>query len=320
MPNSLLWTSSSNGSFNTAGNWYNLSAGTAGTDAPGNGDTLYWTDAGGASVTSNLTTILTTVTAIVEQSYGGQIGVYNSGLFTPLTFDGGTAFIGQRSGGPGTQSGSSMIALNFGTTAATVTVHDSCSTGAGGNVYPPVLIDGTVLTLRQFGGRVGVAVEPGTASTLADARVTGGSGSNVSPELYVGRGGTMTALWVSGGARAFSRSTNTVAAANAADGGEYVHQGTGLHTQLTLRQGGICRYEGTGTVNGLDIYNGGVFDRTRNSAPLIIATLTFQGGGGSLLLDNGVTGATTITNAITFNGCGIQDVKITLPDLDTAIG
>jgi hypothetical protein len=303
------WISTSSGSFNTAANWSD-------TLAPANNDTLIFGSYGTASVDANLSTILTGVTIIVEKSYPGNIGTISGGTFTYLTLDGGTAHIGQLTGGPGTQPGSSQIMLNFGTTAATVTVYDSGSSGAFNNTYPAILLDGTVLTLRQFGGSVGIATDTANTSTLVDGRIAPGGAALVPPTLYLGRGVTTTFLSVGSG-RALSRSANTNSEVRVSGGGYYSHIGTGAHSLVTAYSAGFVEYSGTGTITALTLL-GGTFDRRSGPAPLTITDLEIHAGS-SLLLDNGIASSTTITNPVNFSSCAIQDVIITLPDNDSAL-
>jgi hypothetical protein len=301
------WISTSSGSFNTAANWSD-------TLAPANNDVLIFGAYGTADVNANLSTILTGVTVIVEKAYPGKIGTISGGTFAPLVLDGGTARIGESSGGPGSQPGSSQIMLDFGTTAATVTVYDTASSGAFNSVYPAVMLDGTVLTVHQFGGTVGIASETANTATLASGRISGSGTASVAPRMYIGRGVTVTALYVKNGV-AHTRATPNVGDALISEGGLLINDGTGTYTTLQLNAGGRCNMPGTGTISSLTIASGAVFDRTMGTGAVTINANMY--GGSSLLADNGVLNSTTFTGgAISFIGCAIQDVTITLPDGD----
>jgi hypothetical protein len=302
------WISTSSGSFNTAANWSD-------TLAPANNDTLIFGAYGTADVNANLSTILTGVTVIVEKAYPGKIGTISGGTFTPLVLDGGTARIGESSGGPGSQPGSSQIMLDFGTTAATVTVYDTASSGAFNSTYPAVMLDGTVLTVHHFGGTVGVASETANTATLASGRVSGSGTASVAPRLYLGRGVTVTALFIKNGV-VHTRGTPNVGDVIISDGGLLINDGTGTYTTLQI-YGGRCNMPGTGTITSLAIGNGGVFDRTMGTGAITLSSTALYAGA-SLLLDNGVLNSTTTSGGISYQGCAIQDVVITLPDGDQA--
>lgn len=303
MPDNI-WISTSSGDFTSASNW---STGVA----PANGDTLYFNSSGTASVTSNLGSTLTTITCIIDQSYPGSIGTISGSTFTYLTFDGGTIFIGQRAGGPGSQSGSPQIMIgNTGATAMTLNVFDSGSSSLNG-VYPPILFKGLALTLNQSGGNAGIAAHAGATATLAAGRISRNTNAGVPTQLFLGRGATVTALQGSGG-KIHSRSANTTASLDISDGAEYLFQGTGAHSTMLIRGGATCIHEGTGTITSLDVADA-TFDRSRDARALTITNVGVTRGA-RLLLDNGVTSSTTLTNGILYTGCALQDTVVTLPE------
>lgn len=295
------WISTSSTSFNTAANWSD-------TAAPGNNDTLVFNHLGTANCTTNLSTILTGVTVIVEKSYTGQIGVLSGATATYLVLDGGTLNVGQTTGGTSSGSGSPLVMVNFGSTAGTVNLYDSASTSST-SYYPPVIVKGTSLTWNQFGGSAGVAVLPGETATLTAAKILKGYNPTVSPSLYLGTGVTTTALNAALG-NIVNRSAQTQTAVTLSGTAQYLYDGTGAHTTLTTEIGSTAIYSGTGTITTLN--NGGTFDREKDPRALTITNTNLYRGC-ALLLNNGVASSTTRTNAVAFVRCAIQDIRATMP-------
>ncbi len=292
-----FWISTSSTSFNTAANWSDAAA-------PVNNDTLVFNALGTANVETNLSTVLTGITIIKEKSYVGQIGVLTATAQTYLVLDGGTAYLENTTGGDG--SGSPLLMLNFGTTAATVFTYDSASTATNSN-YPPIILKGTVLTVHQSGGIVGVGVLPGEAATGTFRLVNGQSA--IRPELFLGSNVTTTALTANFGT-VRSRVNNTVTAATLdGDQTQYIYDGTGAHTTLTVGEGSTAIYAGTGTITTLNLT--GTFDRTRDGRALTITTTNLYDNA-AFLLDNGVSASTT-RSTVNLIQCGMQDISVSTP-------
>jgi hypothetical protein len=293
------WKSTSSTDFTLAANWSDAAA-------PANGDTLILNHLGTASIETNLGSVLTGITLIVEKSYLGRIGVLTSTTQTYLTFDGGTISIGTPPA-QGSPNGSSLIMIgNTSTTAMTVNVLDSASTGYSLN-YPPVLVKGTDLTVNVTGGRVGIAALVGDTAA-GTFKLTKGAGSE-SPFIYFGSGATPTAISASAGA-VNSRSSNTCGSAVISGTASYTYDGTGAHTALTVRDTATCYYSGTGTITTASV-SGGTLDFSRDTRAKTVTNSTVYSGS-RLNVDNGVAGGITFTNATQFPD-GLDDVTITSP-------
>jgi hypothetical protein len=257
------WLGTTSGNFGTAANWSDAAA-------PVNGDTLVFDYRGNAGTgpTLGLATVLTGLTIYVEKSFTDPIGVLTDAAATYLVIDGGTVHIGSQ-GGQGSATGSSLVMINTGSTAATFNIYDSASTSSS-TYYPPIIIKGTAMTVNHQGGSVGIAplhaLAAGTAevATLTSCKVSKGNGS-IDPTLYLGQGVTTTALYQSAGT-VYNRSdqTQTLVEKTA---GTYRYSGSAAHTALT-NLGGTVYSEGAGTITKL--VNGGTFDTTRDARAKIV--------------------------------------------------
>ncbi len=185
-----------------------------------------------------------------------------------------------------------LILLNFGSTAATVTVYDSSSTGANA-YYPPILIKGTTLTLNQNGGSVGVAALPGETAGIV-AKVAQ-SNAGVAPNLVLGSGTTVTSLNQNYG-NVMSMSANTTVTTVLSGSATYTYTGTGAHTTLTVNAGATCFYSGTGTATTTTVY--GTLNCSRDPRAKTFTTMYVYSE--NVVLNNGVPGSITVTNPIQF--------------------
>jgi hypothetical protein len=289
-------------SFNTASNWSDG-------NAPANSDTLIFNHFAVGDCTTNLSTVLTGVTLIIEKSFSYDIGTLTSaGVATYLVLDGGTMYNGQESG-QGSPTGSTTILVNFGSTAATVYMYDSASTGMADNYFPPVAVKGTSLTLYQTGGSLAIAPFTGETATLAAGTVTRGE-AGVSPSLYLGSGVTQTALTAKAG-EIFSRTAQTAAATTINGTAIYTVEGTGAHTAITLDGNGRVNYGCTGTVGTLT--SSGEWNSESYAQPYTITNRAF-GKGARYFIDNGRSTSVTQTNAYTLTGgASLQDIQVRLP-------
>lgn len=288
-----FWISTSSTSFSTGANWSD-------TNAPANDDVLVFNHLGTANCTSDLGTSLTGLTIIVEKSYTGRIGVLSGSTATYLVIDGGTIHIGQQSG-QGSASGSNLIMINNGSTAATYNIYDSSSSSAS-TYYPPILIKGTSMTVNQFGGSVGVAAL--TGETAAGAfNVSKGAGS-IDPSLFLGAGVTPSAIYQNAGS-VYNRANNTVTLVDK-NGGTYRYDGTGAHTTIN-NYGGTVYSEGTGTVTTLR--NGGTVDFSRDARAKTVSNCDLYKGG-IIDLRTGKQLSVTFSAGIDLVRCGAQDVTI----------
>jgi hypothetical protein len=293
-----FWKSTSDTSFNTAGNWSD-------TAAPANGDTLIFDYRGTASVTTNLGTILTGITIRKMRSYTGQIGVLSGSTATYLVLDGGTVYYEQETG-QGSPTGSNLCLINFGSTAGVVYLFDSADESS--NVYlPPLLLKGTDVTVYQSGGSFGFAALTGETGTLTALRIADGA-PNVAPNVYIGPGATVTLIEADLGT-ILSQSSNTTAAAKIAGTTLYKYEGSGAHTTLSIDEDGQCLHEGAGAITTLNL--SGTFTR-RGTASLTITNANLYEGY-TLDIDNGAPGSTVFTNAPAHVRCSHQDGKIIAP-------
>ncbi len=286
-------------SFSTAGNW---SDGIA----PANGDTLIFNGLAAGSCTTNLSTVLTTITLIVEKSFTYNIGVLSATAATYLVIDGGTLHVGQNTG-QGSPSGSSLVMVNFGSTAGVVYSYDSASTGSS-LYYPPTIVKGTGITLYQTGGSVGVAPLTGETATLTAGTITKGTGS-VSPTLCLGIGCTQTALTAKAGS-IYTRTGATAAATTLSGDAIYTAEGTGAHTAITADGNARVLYGGTGTIGTLTL--SGEFNNESYAQSFTITDRVFRKGG-RYFIDNGRSASVTQTNAYSLSGCALQDLTLRLP-------
>lgn len=294
-----IWISNSNTSFNTAANWSTGSA-------PANSDVLVWNHLGTANCSTNTSTALTGLTLVVDKSYTGQIGSISGSTITYLVVDGGTTKIGQTSG-QSSPTGSTFVAIDTGSTAATHYIYDSASTSES-TYYPPIILKGSNATLYMTGGSVGVGVLPTETATLTAATITKGE-AGVSPQLYLGQGVTQTYLNAKAG-EVFSRTEQT--AANTTVNGEAVYtcEGTGAHTTINCDGNGKVLYGCTGTITNLNL--SGEFNNESYAQSFTVTNRTFYKGA-RYFIDNGRVASVTQTNAYTLSGCGIQDIEARTP-------
>ena len=279
------WISTSSTSFSTAGNW---SDGVA----PANSDTLVFNGVGTANCSSDLSTVLTGVTIIVEKSYTGQIGTVSGATVTYLVLDGGTLKM-PRTTGAGSASGSQRVMVNFGATAATVIIEDSNTTGAE-SYYPPVQILGTSLTAKITGGVVGFAIRPGDVSTLTS--LITGKGGGTSAQVYLGEGVTLTS-GVGDSGTIYDRANNTRTALRV--GGatwEIAPTSTGATTTANVDDGKLI-FNGSGTIGQLNCRKD--FDSSANPNAYTVTNSTFYRGF-NVNIDNGDPTSVTWTNATQF--------------------
>lgn len=289
------WISTSSTSFSTAGNWSDNAA-------PANDDILIFNGVGTAACSTDLGTILTGVTVIIEPNHSAAIGAVAAGAATYLVLDGGTLKM-PRLPNPASAAGPSRVLIDFGSTAATVDIQATNTTGSE-TQYPPVQILGDALTASVSGGSVGFAVRPGETATLASLRVTKGLGGD--PSVYLGPGATVTSGTYDAGT-VESRASAT-AATTRVSGATYRVEGSAAHTTLTIDAGKVY-YNGSGTIATLDC--NGTFDATALGSALTITTATFRRGY-LADLDNGVPGGITFTNPINYPD-GIQAGTLRTP-------
>lgn len=167
----------------------------------------------------------------------------------------------------GSGSGSRRINLNFGATAAIVTVLNSPNQGTDPGM-PPVRLLGTSLTVNALGGLTGIAVGIGETSTLTAVMVDGGT-------LILGPGAAVTTITIQSG-MLISSSTSTVTTATIQGQNSqlsYVANGSGAHTTLTINSGTV-QHNGGGTITDLTLGVGATYDRSNTITPVTITNCT----------------------------------------------
>lgn len=294
-----FWISTSSTSFNTGANWSDNAA-------PSNNDVLIFNGVGTANCSSNLSTVLTGVTVIVEPGYTGYIGNVSGATADYLVLDGGTLKMPRTGGAAGTSSaGSQRVMIDFGSTAAVVYIETSNSTGAE-SFYPPVMVKGTSITATVLGGNVGFAVRPGDAATLASLRVAKQTSS--APYVFLGAGVTLTDGVFDAG-NILSKAENTATTIRVG-GATYEYTGTGAHTTLHL-DAGKAIYSGTGTLTTANVR--GYLDLSQDPRAKTITTAnTYRGS--TINADNGVPGGVVFTNAINhYDGIGPNGCTLITP-------
>jgi hypothetical protein len=294
-----FWISTSSTSFSTAANWSDG-------NAPGNNDTLIFNGIGTANCSTDLSSVLTGVTVIVEPGYSGYIGLVSGATANYLVLDGGTLKMPKTGGASSNaNAGSQRVMIAFGSTAATVYVEATNPIGAE-SYYPPVMVKGTAVTATVLGGNTGFAVRPGDVATLASLRVAKQSGT--SPYAYLGAGVTLTDAVLEAG-RILSKADNTATTIRVG-GAEYEYTGTGAHTTLHLDAGKVI-YSGTGTLTTANVR--GYLDLSQDPRAKTITTASTWRGS-TINADNGVPGGVVFTNAINhYDGVGPSGCTLITP-------
>ncbi|TXH56137.1 MAG: hypothetical protein E6Q97_07135 [Desulfurellales bacterium] len=301
------WISTSSTSFNTNANWSDGAA-------PANNDTIIFNHLGTANCTTNLGSTLTGITAYIDMSYTGQIGsISSSGVPTYLTFDGGTIYIG-RSTTQGTGTGPTLCMIgNTGTTAMTINVYDSSSTGAS-TYFPPILIDGgTNISLNHYGGNVGLcmfnASGSAEAATFATINVAVNGEAGVPAQLTIGSGVLVTTCTSNGGT-IYDRSDVGVTTMLINGQATVIVEGTASHSTIEAADGATINYNGNGTITTFNL-RGGTLDLSGDTRAKTITTLNAYDGS-TLNVDNGEAGSVTFTNPINYPD-GMDGVTIITP-------
>lgn len=295
------WISTSSTAWTTSANWSN---GVPGSNS-GNTYFAYFNNQGTANCTGNGTNNLN-LTIFKEKSYTGNLGSITGGVFDYVRVTNGTTIHFEQPTANGGPSGSpTALFANDANATCSVYVYDSASQ-SGSTYYPPLILKG-IVTVSQFGGSLGIAVEPGSTAT-ATLDMSKGTGT-VQPKAYIGYGATVSTINAETGT-VVNASSNTVTTARIDGDAIYEYIGTGAHTTLTVGYGATCRYRGTGTISTLNV--AGTFDRTADSRALTITDTNLYRGG-AMLLDNGKPSSTTRSNAPAFVQCSMQDCRITMP-------
>jgi hypothetical protein len=205
--------------------------------------------------------------------------------------------------GQGTGNGPRRFNLNTGSTTTTINVISTTSSALDSG-QAPVRLLGTSMTINQTGGIISVAAFPTETATITALNIANG-GTGVSPQAFIGAGATLTALSQNAGT-VTTASTASVPNATVSRSSTINHIGTGGFGTLTIGTGSTCNYDGSGTVDLLQLYG----------------TIDLSGGGGTVTLTDSTfyTGAKVIdplgrlvfTNPPTLSGCSQKDLTIDL--------
>jgi hypothetical protein len=162
-----------------------------------------------------------------------------------------------------------------GSTASTITVHDTAS-GSADTGRPAVRLKAASASsnvyVRRAPGGVGIAADvAGETSTLASVRVTDESQTS---RVLVGPGTTITTYEQRGGVNVLQAAATVTAVT--VRGGVLATEGDAAVTTLAA-YAGTTYSNSTGTITTLNIY-GGTVDFRQNAAPRTITTLNNFGG------------------------------------------
>jgi hypothetical protein len=191
--------------------------------------------------------------------------------------------------GPGVKVEQSPILIDTGTTASTITVHES---GANSDsALPAVWIKANENTTKVIvrRGIVGVGFGDAETSSLASVDVLYKDNKSSDARVYIGSGVTLPTLNLKGGVTIL-RSVVTTVNANA---GSLQTEGSGAITTLNITAGASVISNSTGTITTVNIY--GTLDTLKSSATRTITTVNLFVGG--VFKRNTVL---TVTNAIAF--------------------
>lgn len=263
MAKTLTWRGAVSSDPSVAGNYLE-------NDTPASGDTINVSkNPTGADVAISATDMHLVVLAVlnIDASFTAAVG-------TPTAYwqIGATVLRIGESYGPGARAGSGRIKINTGTNATAVTVYGT-KAAATETTLPPVRLLGVHAsnTLTVRGGSVGLACEPGEASTYGT--VSAGAEGAGEANVLIGDGVTLATYhqW---------RGTGMILCAATV---AYCHGG-----QLTSERAGaiatVYTYGGTailnssGTITNLHCV-GGLTDFTRSNAARIVVNATLYAGG-----------------------------------------
>lgn len=202
----------------------------------------------------------------------------------------------------GTGSGSTLIAIDSGSSAATANIQTSNTADV-----PPIRLKGTAITLNQTGGSVAVAAYPGETSTVATARLS--TGQDADPALVLGSGVTLTDGYIDSGT-VINYSAQVMPAIRVA-GGLYDYRGVGAHTQLDV-DSGSCLYSGTGTLNGNANVRGALDFSQDNRTKTVTNPIIMHAGGKLTANTRYVKAPAAAPLAFTLYHCRASDVTLEL--------
>ena len=202
------------------------------------------------------------------QTFTGAIGTSSAYLQISAT-----AFNLGYHNGPGFPAGSSMVKLDIGATAATVTI-DNSGTPATSTV-PAILLkaNNASTNIRIRKGSVGIAFYTGETTTVGIIDVGYKNSVNSDVDLFIGSGVTMTTLDQTGGEIVQACGATTVSSS----AGTLITTGSGAITTLNAK-GGTVTSNSTGTITNLNI-TGGIADFLKSAAARTVTTLKLEAGG-----------------------------------------
>ena len=196
----LKWSGAASGDFTVAGNWIDISTGSAPASGPQNGDVLYFED-NAVSVDAGLSNGSLTLNGLyIGQNYTGSIGTDSSSLV--VNFDSGAqrvVDIGYHTG-PGTPAGSPLLNLDFDDGNVDITVYNTGTSSDSSKSPLRILNVNASSTLLVKKGNVSVATGIGETSTLDTITTSYDSKITTDADVYIGDNVTLENLECIGGA------------------------------------------------------------------------------------------------------------------------
>jgi hypothetical protein len=295
----FAWIGGTNGEPDEGLNWLE-DDNTTGT-APSNGSHVVFDGRATRSLDETLGVLsaVTLASITVKSSFTYNIGAIATGILTYFAVSATNVVIGEPEGDGSLDSGSSLIAINFGSAANTTRVKSAASTGTSG--FAPVMLRGsaTANKLVVASGWVGYGMNaPNETYILGQCDIVG---EDANVELC--GGGTLTTINQVSGRVAFRNNLTTLDQ----QGGEAQSEGTA--TLTTGNIGGTFRSNSSGTITTANVNNGGILDFNGST---VARTLTnaFIRGTGRILVPVTDWDVITITNGVDFlNGAQSQQLE-----------
>lgn len=169
--------------------------------------------------------------------------------------------------GPGTASQLAPVNIDLGSTASTVTIHNTGTNSTATMAACRIKANSASTNVRVLKGRVGIASEAGETATVSSVTVSYVSQQTSDADVFIGSGVTLTTLTMTGGEVDLRCAATTVDVY----GGDLTTYGSGTIATITL-YGGDCEANSTGTITSANIADG-TLDMTKSPASRTIITL-----------------------------------------------
>lgn len=242
---------------------------------PANGDSVYLRGTSTDILYGLAQSAVTLALLDIDSTYTGKIGLPD---YHGAAFGGNTGYAEYRATylaigatatnvGRGTGQGSGLLRINYGSVQNTSRVYGTGQPTTTGGVVYDFLGTHASNAIYASRGSIGVAIKPGTTSTVANAYI-GSQGSAVSDvQCVFGDGATLANIKMTGGTVEVRNgfTTGTITA------GELTVSGTaGVATSL-IALGGTVNYDSSGTIAS---YFGGTESRIDFSRVVVARTVT----------------------------------------------